>query len=354
MLIQVVYLLILLNLKAPSKIRVDELPTVSVLVAARNEASNILRCLRSLYALDYPVDKIEILIGNDQSTDYTQMIVENFIKDKPHFRLINLSGNEYRQTRGKARVLATLAEQAKGDYFLITDADISVPEKWAKSMIRMMLGNNADMCGGTTNISADKLFEQFQQVDWIYFMGLIHAFASIGRPLTVVGNNMGISRKAYEATGGYPVIPFSITEDYALFNAVRKKGFKVVQKMSPSSMVYSKPIEKLKGVLKQRKRWLTGGWDLPLYYHIMIAIFGAWYFALPVLFWFDWKLALTLLITKEFIQLFQILKINKQLGIKAEHKFAVLFYDVYLFVMVPLTSVYFLLPLGNTWKGRKY
>ena len=349
-----IYSFLLQKIKSGPNIIPAKLPSVSVLVAARNEDQNIIDCLQALNNMQYTEGQIEILIGNDQSTDCTQMQVEDFIKDKPKFKLFNLTGKEFPQTKGKARVLAFLASQAKGDYFLITDADISVPEHWAENMVGMMLNNGADMCGGTTNITAEKMLEKFQQVDWLYFMGIIHSYAAMGKPLTIVGNNMGLSKKAYEATGGYEQIPFSITEDYALFDAVRKLGFKVVQNFKYETMVYSKPLGSINAILKQRKRWLTGGWDLPLYYHIVIFIFGAWYFALPVLLFYNWKLALLLLLSKEFLQLFQFLKINKHLGIKTEHPLAVFLYDVYLFVLIPITAIYFLLPSKNVWKGRKY
>lgn len=354
LIIQSVYLWILGRLKRSSVTDTEEFPTVSILVAARNEADNILDCLRSLDMLEYPEDKIEILIGNDQSTDYTQMQVENFIRNKPKFRLINLSGNEHPTTKGKARVLATLAHAAKGEYFLITDADITVGRNWAKAMVSTMINENAEMVGGTTNIHANKLLEKYQQVDWLYFMGIIHSFAAIGRNLTVVGNNMGLRARSYFSIGGYENIPFSITEDYALFKAFEERGFKVTQRLNNDTMVYSKPIEDIKGILKQRKRWLTGGWALPFYYHLMMFIFGAWYFALPALLILNWKLALILLLVKDVIQLFQLIKINRQLELKIEHPIAVLTYELYLFLMIPLTSVYFLTNRSTTWKGRKY
>ncbi len=354
LLIQLIYLLILSKLKKREVNIVDNLPTVSILVAARNEAKNIVDCLNALNQLDYPEDRIEIIIGNDQSTDYTQMLVENFIRNKPKFRLINLSGSEHQGTKGKARVLATLARAAKGEYYLITDADIVVGPQWAKAMVSTMVNDQVDMVGGTTNIQAEYMLDKYQQVDWLYFMGIIHSFASIGRNLTVVGNNMGISAKAYNAVGGYESIPFSITEDYALFKAFKNKGFKTSQRLNNETMVYSKPLDTIKAILKQRKRWLTGGWELPFYYHVIMFIFGAWYFAMPVLFLMNWKLSLILLLVKDFVQLFQLLSINKKLSLQVEHPIAVLTYELYLFFMIPLTSIYFLTNRNTTWKGRKY
>lgn len=353
-LVQLVFLLVLRKLRSPLKLELENYPTVSVLVAARNEASNIIRCLQSLDALEYPEGKIEIIIGNDLSTDYTKMLTEGFIKNKSKFRLINLTGKEHPNTKGKARVLATLAEAAKGDYYLITDADIRVNPDWAKAMVATMVNGNAGMCGGTTDIEATTLFGKYQRIDWLYFMSIIHAMASIGKNLTVVGNNTGISASAYKSTGGYGQIPFSITEDYALYKAVKDAGYKVLQYPNPETVVYSHPLDSIKGVLKQRKRWMTGGWELPIYYHLMMFVFGAWYFALPVLLFTHLPLAICLTLIKDFIQLFQIMTMNTHLKRKEENVLQVLTYDLYLFVMIPITAVYFLLPLKNSWKGRTY
>ncbi len=352
--IQVLYLILLIRYKKQVFKPLDVYPRISILVAARNEADNIMRCLESLNKLEYDEGQIEIIIGNDMSKDYTQMLTENFIRNKAKFKLINLTGIEYPQTKGKARVLAALAAESTGEYLLVTDADIAVGPLWAKALVSQMVHNKCSIAGGTTNIKGDSLFSKFQHVDWLYFMGIINTFASINKPLTVVGNNMAFSRQAYLETGGYEKIPFSITEDYALFKVMTKNGHKISQGMNAETMVYSQPIATLKGVLKQRKRWLVGGLDLPLYYRAMLFVFGAWYIALPVLLFFDWHVALYFLIVKDFIQLFQILYINKHLKLKIEHPIAVMIYDVYLFLLIPLTIFYFLLPGGTTWKGRKY
>ncbi len=354
-LIQIFYLLMLLITGEETFETPEEYPAISILVAARNEEHNILHCMESLHALDYPKDKTEIIIGNDLSTDSTKEIIEEYIKDKPHFRCVSLTGDEFPNTKGKARVLAVLAALAKGKVLLITDADIFVNPHWAKGMVNALLSTKSGMVAGVTNIKAHNFFTRFQQVDWLYFMGIFYTFSTIKRPISAVGNNMALLREAYEATGGYETIPFSITEDYALFKAVRAKGYTSRQLMNSDTLLYSKPMDTMMGLLKQRKRWLVGGFDLPLYYKLMLFIFGTWYIAIPVLcFTGHWMLALSLLILKDFIQLFQILLINQKLKLKVEHPVAVFLYDVYLFVVIPLTVLYFFIPVKTVWKGRKY
>lgn len=57
-----------------------DLPEISIWVACRNEEKNIVQCLTSLTNLKYPQEKIQILVGNDQSTDKTKDLVLAFIE----------------------------------------------------------------------------------------------------------------------------------------------------------------------------------------------------------------------------------------------------------------------------------
>ena len=109
-------------------------PFISILIAARNEEENIFSCLQAVAALSWPTDKFEVLVGDDQSSDGTGAMVQEFIKDKPNFRLVSIDQN-LGQARGKANVLAHLARQAKGEFFFITDADVRVPALWIQSLL---------------------------------------------------------------------------------------------------------------------------------------------------------------------------------------------------------------------------
>lgn len=327
---------------------------ISILVAARNEEENILDCLIALNLLDYDKNKMEILIGNDDSTDKTQSIIESFIKDKPQFKLINIKNDEPSNTKGKARVLAILAAKGKGDIFLITDADIKVNENWANGMVQYFKSDKIAMIGATTSIKSDVFLGFIQKLDWMYFMGIINVLDKINRPITMVGNNMAFTKKAYEEIGGYNAIPFSITEDYALFHAFRKKGLKTKQILNLETLSFSKPAITFRAILTQRKRWLQGGLSMPLFFKILIFVFSLWYFFLPVLFFFNWKLALLLFVFKNFIQLLQLHKLFQLIQAKAPSILLGVCFEIYLFLVIPLTGLSLFLGGKSLWKGRRY
>jgi poly-beta-1,6-N-acetyl-D-glucosamine synthase len=92
-------------------------PTVSICVAAYNCEAHIAAKLDSLLALDYPVEKMEILIYSDASTDGTDEIVAAWAAKDPRVRLLR---GEVRM--GKPTALNRMREQATGEVLVITDS----------------------------------------------------------------------------------------------------------------------------------------------------------------------------------------------------------------------------------------
>jgi cellulose synthase/poly-beta-1,6-N-acetylglucosamine synthase-like glycosyltransferase len=101
-------------------------PAVSIIIPARNEEHRILRCLESLKALDYPSDRLEIIIVNDRSTDRTAHVVASHIGDIPSLRLLTVTEPGSGNLRGKAGALDVGIRHAHGDIILLTDADCAV------------------------------------------------------------------------------------------------------------------------------------------------------------------------------------------------------------------------------------
>ncbi len=104
---------------------------VSIIISAYNEEAIIEEKIRNTLALDYPRDKMEILIGDDGSTDITAEIAALF--DEVH--LIRKEHNE-----GKASMLNDLCEVAKGEIFLFSDANSMLE----KSALRNLVAEFAD------------------------------------------------------------------------------------------------------------------------------------------------------------------------------------------------------------------
>jgi 1,2-diacylglycerol 3-beta-glucosyltransferase len=256
------------------------LPKISILVAARNEASNILVCLQSLAGLDYDPQKIQILIGNDQSTDKTAEIISHFIADKPQFLLVEIN-SQLNNLQGKANVLAQLSQQATGDWLFFTDADMILPPTWLKAMLantgdstqekvqkskinNSITNSHAAFITGFTTVNHQaqanflaKLFAILQACDWTFYVGVMHFFALFNLPLTAMGNNMAVEKKVYDAVGGYQNLAFSLTEDYALFKKIISQNYDFQQLANKNCLAFTNAAPTLKQFFAQRKRWAT-------------------------------------------------------------------------------------------------
>jgi len=93
-----------------------KLPPVSIIIAAYNEESCIKARVENLLSLDYPQDKLTILIGSDGSQDKTAEILSSF--DEP-----NVKVHIFTENRGKMSVLNDLVEGANSDYLVFSDAN---------------------------------------------------------------------------------------------------------------------------------------------------------------------------------------------------------------------------------------
>lgn len=330
---------------------VIDVPSISILIAARNEETTILACLRAILLIQYPAEAVEVLIGNDQSTDATARVVADFIRDKPSFRLVNIPESQA-GLRGKANVLAQLARLAQGRYLFFTDADTQVPPDWLTEMSHC-LTENVGIVTGVTLPDGPLLFHKLQTIDWLYNLTLTHLVTLMGVPVTAMGNNMAVSRVAYDAVGGHESLPFSVVEDYTLFRAVVERGFGFRNRLNEEVLARTRPVDTLREFLSQRKRWMRGATDLPAW--MVVSLYGQ-YLAGPLLLllgWFVPALAIGLYVLKLFVQTLVISLGLGRLRQTGLWPYALLF-EIYQLILGPMAVFYYLAPTKIDWKGREY
>ena len=107
----------------------DYYPTVSVLIAARNERQDIGWKLAQTLAWDYPADRLEVLVGSDASTDGTDEAIRS-VRDS-RLRFVR-----NRERAGKNLTLNRLAGLAHGDLLFFTDANTHIGPQCLKTMVR--------------------------------------------------------------------------------------------------------------------------------------------------------------------------------------------------------------------------
>ena len=97
----------------------DELPRISIIMAAYNEQDVLEEKIESVFRSTYPAEKMEFFAGSDASTDRTNEILESARLKYPSFRPYF-----FQRRMGKVRIINTLAEKAHGDILVFTDANV--------------------------------------------------------------------------------------------------------------------------------------------------------------------------------------------------------------------------------------
>ncbi|HVO76191.1 MAG TPA: glycosyltransferase [Ignavibacteriaceae bacterium] len=338
-----------------------DLPFTTVIVAARNEEKNILRCLSSLEKIDYPEGKLEIILVDDKSSDETGKIIDEFICGKQKFKKI-VTKKEIGRLKGKTNALANALDLASGEIILTTDADCTLPASWVKTTVSYYTKNVAAVTGFTTQVVNDN-FSGMQAIDFIYLLFVASGTINLGVPISCIGNNMSYRKSAYNEVGGYENLPFSVTEDFNLLNAIRKLGrYKIIAPLDKDALVTTLPCRSLKDLFRQKKRWAVGGISVPLPGYLLF-IFGFLtnfcVFISPLLLFNFFNVLTTattwiyLVFFKLAIDFFILQPIHARLGIVKNLKYFAAFE---LYYIIYVTAIPFVLFTNRRviWKGRKY
>ncbi len=325
---------------------------VTILVCARDEEANIAACVKSLSVIDYPQELLEILIVDDKSTDKTPEILAEWQAKLANLHVLR-TGEEIAQLRGKVNALTQGMDAATGEIVMITDADSSVSPGWVKEYLKHYDANTG-MVASVTLLHDRGFFDGLQSLDWAYLLGMASASANIKVPLSVIGNNISVRKSAYESVGGYREIPFSVTEDYALFQALwHKEPWSVKFPIAKNLTVMSTATPDFKTWWRQKHRWVKGGQSLKAIGYVIFAIgllgnlaMAAALFVLPL------AAALMVILIKwagDLLIILPVLVRTRQ--VRLLRYFPV--YEIYLFLFVFSMPV-MMMQKNVKWKGRIY
>ena len=330
---------------------VSELPFASILIAARNEEANIERCIKSIKSQNYPVNKFEILVGNDRSNDTTLSILRSLEKSIPNLIVVDIKELKHQQ-HGKMNVLAQLGEIAKGNVLLFTDADTVLPNNWITLMVDQ-LKKGYGFVTGTTLIKSDSVIGKLQSIEWMHAIGMMKVLSDLRINVSTLGNNMGISKEAYRSVGGFMQIPFSITEDHEIFHQVCRKGYSSFHIFEKPLVAYSSPLRSFWDLLIQRKRWMKGAFSLPIPM-LAILILNSLFVPLLIILSIHYiTLGLAIFLLKVIIQSLFIGTLHKKLNERLRPDL-ILIYEFY-FALINLSAlIVYMIPIRIVWKGRRY
>lgn len=192
-------------------------PSVSVVIPTYNEADIVESKLESVCAVDYPAEKVEVVVA-DASDDDTPDVVESFFADREAPSLTLRHDDE---RRGVAAALNEAFAAASGDVILRTDAD----SRLAPDVLRHAVVDLADpTVGAVTGQQTEVLGDSSVEADYRGILARLQAFESrLDSTFIVHGPCFAFRREDVS-----PVPPDTIADDTALALQIRRAGKRVV------------------------------------------------------------------------------------------------------------------------------
>lgn len=123
----------------------ENMPTVTVMIVAHNEEKVILKKLENVIRINYPKEKMEVLVSSDSSTDKTNEIVRNFIVLHPEF---NIRLYEVKERKGKTNAQNEAQKTVHTEFLVMTDANSMLKEDAVRELMAVFTSEEiAYVCG---------------------------------------------------------------------------------------------------------------------------------------------------------------------------------------------------------------
>jgi cellulose synthase/poly-beta-1,6-N-acetylglucosamine synthase-like glycosyltransferase len=230
--------------------------TISVLVAARNEAQHIENCLKSIAAQTYPAHLFEIIVINDHSEDATFALAKAM--NIPNLRVLQLA--DYGVKGSKKKAIETGVGEATGRLIVTTDADCIVQPDWLTLIADFYELHQPKFIAAPVNFHQEKnTFESCQSLDFLGLMAVTGAGIELGMISMCNGANLAYERAVfYEVEGFKGIDQLASGDDMLLMQKIALKyPDKIAYLKNTAATVFTHAKEDWKSFISQRVRWAS-------------------------------------------------------------------------------------------------
>jgi len=222
----------------------DKLPTVTMLFAAYNEEDHLAEKLKNTLGLDYPANKLQVVIVSDGSSDKTNAILGSM--NDPRFDIL------IRDNRaGKCAALALAVERARHNILVLSDASTVFAPDALRKLVRHFEDPDIGAVCGSLTFGYNAESGQTEGIYWKYETILRLMEARLGATLTPSGAIYAVRGEAYAAPS-----PDVLVDDILTLMRVRDAGYKV--HYDPEAQAVDFPAASVAGEFRRRVRISTG------------------------------------------------------------------------------------------------
>ncbi|MBK7762974.1 MAG: glycosyltransferase [Bacteroidetes bacterium] len=231
---------------------------VSIIIPARNEATNIGRLLKNVTSQYYPHELIEIIVVDDHSEDETSQIASSFSRVKC-ISLAKFTEGKILNAYKKKAIEIGIA-QSTGELIITTDADCAMENYWLLNIVAYYETYYPALIASPVLFNYENSsLSVFQHIDFTMMQGITGAIAFTKSGTLCNGANLAFTRSAFESVNGYVGIDDIASGDDMLLMYKIEKQFpkRTAYLKCLDAVVTTYPMPNLKSFLLQRQRWAS-------------------------------------------------------------------------------------------------
>ena len=231
-------------------------PKVSLIVPCWNEEVGVLTTVNSILENGY--ENIEIVVVNDGSTDRSDTIMKDFIKDNKVLADEKKLVYIYQENTGKGGALNKGLEYVTGEIIMTVDADSSLKKGSIKNLTRYYLDDRIMAAVGNVQVLNRKtLIGVAQYLEYHFGFYNKRAHAMLGAEYIFGGACASFRKSVFDKVGDFDEI--NKTEDIEMSMRVRAHGYACTY--ADDVVAYTEGASDLFGLINQRIRWKKGRFD---------------------------------------------------------------------------------------------
>ena len=304
------------------KIPKSSLPKIhfSIIIPARNECWNIIKCLDSVLAQTYPTNFYEIIVIDDHSEDNTKDLVSNYQIDHPNVKILELKdfSNNINKTY-KKKAIEYGIQNSRFEWIITTDADCIVPKKWLENLNNFIIQNESTFVVAPVMFYNEPNFiNHFQVLDFMSLQGITAGMVNANNYTMCNGANLAYQKKSFYEIEGFKGISKQASGDDMLLMSKFKNKFKnkIHYLFSDESIVLTNAMPTVHKFLQQRIRWAskTNAYQEKnmvtalglIYFYNLIFICSCVLVIIYPSFFYNWLILLVIRLLIEFIFLWKV------------------------------------------------
>jgi cellulose synthase/poly-beta-1,6-N-acetylglucosamine synthase-like glycosyltransferase len=228
--------------------REGHFPEVAVIVPCYNEETTVVGTVNSLLALDYPAERLSVIIVDDGSIDGTPRALARYAAD-PRVTVIRT------ENRGKHEALNTGMRSTAAPFVACLDADSFVHRDALREAVTHFTDETVGAVTSSLTVhNPQNPLERMQYAEYLMGVSLRHILSAVNGLYVTPGPFSLYRRDVVERLGGFRSA--HNTEDMEIAMRMQKAGYRIEN--APRSLVFTKAPTTVRSLVKQRTRWTTG------------------------------------------------------------------------------------------------